>query len=136
LKDSCLQKYRSLIALCSVLYKQASPEASPEVFLDPNTLSDDGTVALGTYSFSKSGKLFSYAVSKSGSDWVEISIKDAGSKADKQDRIEWAKFTSISWSHDDLGFFYNRYPKPEHLNQDDAGTETDANMNCMVLEAD
>lgn len=90
----------------SVLYQQDSIDSEPRVFLDPNTLEADGTAALGVSRFSKSGDLFAYAIAKSGSDWVTIYLQDSkGNKLD--DVIEWAKFTDISFTHDDKGFFYS-----------------------------
>ncbi|KAI8617652.1 prolyl endopeptidase [Chytriomyces sp. MP71] len=116
----------------SVLYTQTSLDSEPSVFFDPNTLSEDGTVSLASYSFSKSGKLFAYALSASGSDWVKIHVKEVGSGKDLEERpLEWAKFTGISFTHDEKGFFYNRYPAPP-VTQDKAGTETHASTNQRV----
>ena len=116
----------------SVLFSQsrASPDEPGTVFLDPNTLSEDGTVALSSYGFSKDGRSLAYAVSTGGSDWVEIrllGVAEDGSPYPLDDRLEWVKFSSISWSHDHRGFFYNCFPKPEGL-KGSAGTETDANV--------
>ncbi|KAI9101832.1 prolyl oligopeptidase [Phlyctochytrium arcticum] len=117
----------------SVLYQLDTLDGTPKTFLDPNKLSDDGTVSLNTYGFSESGKFFAYALSASGSDWVNIHIRETREGAPmnfEEKPLEWAKFTSIEWLHDDSGFFYNRYPKPVHTA--DAGTETDANKNAML----
>ncbi|BDD06229.1 prolyl oligopeptidase family serine peptidase [Aureibacter tunicatorum] len=95
----------------SVLYQQSSLEGEPSVFLDPNKLSSDGTIALMNISFSKDGKLAAYAVAKSGSDWNDIYIMDAESKQLLPDSINWAKFTGIAWQGE--GFYYSRYDKPE-----------------------
>lgn len=82
-----------------------------EVFLDPNTLSDDGTVALGGMTQSKDGKYTAYTINRSGSDWVEIYVMDTATKELLPDHIEWAKFTSAEWDGD--GFYYSAYPRPE-----------------------
>ena len=95
----------------SVLYRQKDLSSEGEVFLDPNTFSDDGTVALGQTSFSGDGKLFAYSVSVSGSDWREIFVMDTETRKKLDDKIEWAKFTSINWFKD--GFFYAKFPKPK-----------------------
>lgn len=88
-----------------VLYQQDTLTSEPRVFLDPNTLEADGTAALNTYKFSKSGKLFGYGISLSGSDWVTIYVQDnQGNKLG--DVIQWSKFTTVSFTHDDKGFFY------------------------------
>ncbi|TPX57531.1 hypothetical protein PhCBS80983_g03787 [Powellomyces hirtus] len=118
----------------SVLYQQKSLDAEPVAFLDPNTLSDDGTVSLNTYGFSKSGKFFAYGLSASGSDWVNIHVRetrDGATKDCEEKPLEWAKFTSLEWTHDDKGFFYNRFPKPASKT-DDKGTETDANKDAEL----
>ena len=94
----------------SVMYEMDSPESEPHVFLDPNTLSDDGTVALkGTY-FSHDAKYMAYTISRSGSDWEEIFIMDVASHKLLDDHIEWAKFTTAAWYKD--GFYYSAYDKP------------------------
>ena len=82
--------------------------STPEVFIDPNTLSDDGTVSL-SYSnkFSHDGKLYAYGLSKSGSDWITIKVKNTDTLQDLSDVIEKVKFSSISWTRDNKGFFYS-----------------------------
>lgn len=95
----------------SVLYTQKTLEDTPEVFLDPNKLSDDGTVALKGLSFSKDGKYAAYTISRSGSDWTEIYVMDAATKQPLQDHIVWAKFTGASWCGD--GFYYSAYDAPK-----------------------
>lgn len=95
----------------SVLYRAKSLDDEPEVFLDPNTLSDDGTVALAGTSFSNDGKYMAYMISRSGSDWTEIYVMDVKTKQLLNDHIEWAKFTGAAWDGD--GFYYSAYPRPE-----------------------
>lgn len=95
----------------SVLFRMDSLGATPEVFLDPNTLSDDGTVALtGTFQ-SRDGKYTAYTVSRSGSDWTEIYVLDTATGELLPDHIEWAKFTGAAWNGD--GFYYSAYDCPE-----------------------
>ena len=94
----------------SVYYMQDANGGEPEVLLDPNKLSDDGTVSLGGMSMSHDGKYLAYTIQRSGSDWVEIYVKDVATKELLPDHIEWAKFTGASWYKD--GFFYAAYDKP------------------------
>ena len=95
----------------SVMYRQQGLDGEPEVFLDPNTFSTDGTKALGSTSFSKDNKYFAYAVSSAGSDWVEISVMDVETKKKLSDKIEWVKNSGATWTQD--GFFYRRYDEPK-----------------------
>jgi prolyl oligopeptidase len=93
-----------------VLYVQKTSDAQPEVLLDPNKLSDDGTVALSVLEVSKNGKYLAYAISRSGSDWQEIYVMDIASKKLLADKILWAKFSGIAWYEN--GFYYSRYDEP------------------------
>ena len=93
----------------SVIYLQY-PDKDPEVLLDPNKLSDDGTVSFGGGSESNDGKYYAYLIQRSGSDWVEIYVMDIATRELLPDHIEWAKFTGASWYKD--GFFYAAYDKP------------------------
>lgn len=95
----------------SVLYRTKDLKNEPEVFLDPNTLSEDGTVALTGTSLSNDGRYMAYMISCSGSDWTEIYVMDAATKQLLPDHIKWAKFTGAAWAGD--GFYYSAYPKPE-----------------------
>ncbi len=97
----------------SVLYVTVAPGTPGRVVLDPNTLSDDGTVALTGSSISKDGRYLAYTISRSGSDWTEIYVKDLETGNLLDDHILWAKFTGASWYGD--GFFYSAYDAPsEH----------------------
>lgn len=95
----------------SVLYVQDSLKGEPRVFLDPNKLSADGTVALTGKSFSHDGKYVAYTISRSGSDWTEIYVLNAADGTPLEDHIVWAKFTSATWHGD--GFYYSAYDAPE-----------------------
>ncbi len=97
----------------SVLYRTKRPGEPGEVFLDPNALSEDGTVALSAVSFSKDGRYFAYAASASGSDWVEIRVLDTETLAPTGDRIEWVKFSGAVWAPDSKGFYYSAYDAPK-----------------------
>jgi prolyl oligopeptidase len=97
----------------SVLYWMESLEAEPKVLLDPNQLSEDGTVALTGYAVSEDGKLLAYGLSSSGSDWQEWQVREVDSGRDLEDHLEWVKFSGASWTHDGAGFFYSRYDEPE-----------------------
>src|SRR6266487_2958230 len=94
----------------SVLYKQASLTADPETLLDPNLLSQDGTVALSTLAVSEDGRLLAYGTSASGSDWEEFRVRDIATARDRSDHLRWIKFSGASWTRDGQGFFYSRYP--------------------------
>ncbi|MBD2294100.1 S9 family peptidase [Anabaena sphaerica FACHB-251] len=96
----------------SVLYTLPSLDAEPRVLLDPNKLSEDGTVALSGIEISENGKLLAYGLSTSGSDWQEWKVRDIQTGEDLPDYIQWVKFSGASWTHDHQGFFYSRYDEP------------------------
>lgn len=95
----------------SILYRADSYDGTPEVFIDPNTLSDDGTVALTGVFQSPDGKYTAYTISRSGSDWTEIYVMDTATRQLLDDHIVWAKFTDAQWQGD--GFYYSAYDAPE-----------------------
>ena len=97
----------------SVIYRTKEPGEAGEVFLDPNKLSDDGTVALTDMSFSKDGRWFAYSAAASGSDWVEIRVMDTADKSLAADKIEWVKFSGARWAPDSKGFYYSAYDAPK-----------------------
>lgn len=94
-----------------VVYRQKGDE-EPEVFLDPNTFSEDGTTSLAGLSFSKNGKLAAYSISEGGSDWRKVIVMDAISKEIKEDTLIDVKFSGISWKGNE-GFYYSSYDKPK-----------------------
>ncbi|RGN46075.1 S9 family peptidase [Bacteroides sp. AF16-49] len=94
----------------NVLYVKETLDGEAKVLLDPNKLSDDGTVALNGISFSKDGKYMAYAISRSGSDWIEIYVIDLATSELTDDHILWAKFSGASWQGN--GFYYSAYDAP------------------------
>jgi prolyl oligopeptidase len=96
----------------SVLYTLKNLDGKPKVLLDPNKLSEDGTVALSGLSISDNGKLLAYGLSSSGSDWQEWKVRDVESGEDLRDHLKWIKFSDASWTRDNQGFFYSRYDEP------------------------
>lgn len=112
----------------SVLYQMDSPTADASkqrVWLDPNALSTDGTVALKGIYFSHNGRYMAYVISRSGSDWEEIYVKDCQTGHDIDDHIVWAKFTGATWLGD--GFYYSAYDAPEK------GRETSAKNSVQKI---
>ena len=96
----------------SPVFIQNSIEAKASVILDPNNLSPDGSIALADYSPSSDVHYLCYALSQGGSDWQELHIKDLKTGIDLADTVRWVKFSGISWTNDNQGFFYSRFPEP------------------------
>ena len=96
----------------AIIYRAASLEAAPDVLLDPNALSPDGTVALSAASFTDDGRFMAYGLSQSGSDWIEWRVRDVGTLVDLPDVVKWSKFSSAAWTKDGRGFYYSRYAAP------------------------
>jgi prolyl oligopeptidase len=96
----------------SVQYIQKGLNGTPEVLLDPNKFSADGTSQLGGFSLSESGKYVAYGISEGGSDWRDFYVLDVATRKALTDHLQWVKFSGASWIGDQ-GFFYNRYPQPE-----------------------
>jgi prolyl oligopeptidase len=95
----------------SVLYIQKGLDGTPEVFLDPNKFSEDGTARLGAFSVSRDAQYAAYGISKSGSDWQEYYVMEVTTKKALPDHLQWIKVSSMSWQGH--GFYYSRYPSPE-----------------------
>ncbi|MDC1149955.1 prolyl oligopeptidase family serine peptidase [Gammaproteobacteria bacterium] len=87
-------------------------ECDPRVLLDPNTLSEDGTVSLGGTSVSNDASMLAYSISDGGSDWRTWKVLDISSGENLKDTIKWAKFSGASWETDDSGFYYQKYDEP------------------------
>ncbi|TKB54599.1 prolyl oligopeptidase family serine peptidase [Ferrimonas aestuarii] len=97
----------------SVLYRANKDGSNPQVALDPNTLSADGTVALSGVSISKDGRWLAYGTSESGSDWQQWQFLDLSSGQPLTDTLEWIKFSSASWDKEGKGVWYSRYDAPK-----------------------
>ena len=96
----------------NILYTLTSLDGEPKVLIDPNQWSDDGTVSLSNYSVSDDGKFIAYGISSSGSDWREWKVKNIETGEDLTDHLQWVKFSGVSWTNDNQGFFYSRYNEP------------------------
>ncbi len=95
----------------AVIYRQQGLDGAPEVLLDPNTLSPDGTTKLSVFSVSKDGALAVYGLSQGGSDWMEYRVLDVATRQPREDVVKWVKVSGAAWAGN--GFFYSRYPAPE-----------------------
>lgn len=107
----------------SVMYIAESPSDPGRVLLDPNTLSEDGTVALGGTWFSDDGSKLAYSVSDGGSDWRKIYVMDVATGETAPEVLDWVKFSGATWLKDGSGFFYSRYDAPEDPNDFEAKNE-------------
>ena len=104
----------------SVIYYQKGLDGEPSVFMDPNKLSDDGTVTISLMGFDDDYKYVAYSRQEAGSDWQEIHVKEIATLQDLPDVTKWVKFSGASWWKD--GYFYSRYPEPKK------GTELSADF--------
>ncbi|MCB0637196.1 MAG: S9 family peptidase, partial [Lewinella sp.] len=95
----------------SVIYFQKGLDGEPEVFIDPNTWSEEGTTSINLVGFSQDDRYVAFSVSEGGSDWSEIRVMEVATRTELSDRLEWVKFSGAGWHED--GFFYSRYPAPE-----------------------
>ncbi|HEY6804642.1 MAG TPA: prolyl oligopeptidase family serine peptidase [Pyrinomonadaceae bacterium] len=95
----------------SVYYIQQGMNGTPEVFLDPNKFSSDGTSVLSAFSLSKDGKYLAYGISTGGSDWVLMHVMEVATRKNLDDQLMWIKNSGVSWQGN--GFYYSRYPAPE-----------------------
>jgi prolyl oligopeptidase len=96
----------------SVVFMQDTLYEDGEVLIDPNTWSDDGTISLALMKFSEDAAYLAFGQSASGSDWIAIKVMRVADRVVLSDTLSWVKFSSLAWTHDHKGFFYNRYPEP------------------------
>jgi prolyl oligopeptidase len=97
----------------SVLYTAEALDAPPRELLDPNGLSSDGTVALVGWEVSEDGRFLAYGLAAAGSDWNEWRVREVATGRDLSDHLRWVKFSGVSWTPDNRGFFYSRYDEPQ-----------------------
>jgi prolyl oligopeptidase len=95
----------------NVIFKQQGLDGEPELLIDPNTWSDDGTIALASYFPSPDGSHLAYLIQDGGSDWRVGKVINADTGELLEDQLDWLKFTNLSWAGDGSGFYYSRYPE-------------------------
>ena len=96
-----------------VLYTQETLDSDPEVFVDPNTWSKDGTIAMAGRAFSDDGQYMAYGIQNAGSDWRTWRVMDVETRKVLDDELNWVKFSGVAWTKDNRGFFYGRYAEPQ-----------------------
>jgi prolyl oligopeptidase len=94
------------------VFMRAGLTAPPQLILDPNLISADGSVSLAQWMPSPDAKLLAYALAEGGADWNTVKVRDLGSGKDLPDEVRWMRFSGISWTKDSKGFYYARYPEP------------------------
>ncbi len=95
------------------VYVRKSVNGKPQLVLDPNKLSPDGSIALLEYEASPDGKYLCYGLSRGGADWEEFHVLNVETGRDLPDILHWVKFSGIAWTNDNAGFFYSRFPEPK-----------------------
>jgi prolyl oligopeptidase len=96
----------------SVLYRKNGESGTPELFLDPNSFSKDGTTSMAGISFSKDGSLAAYQISEGGSDWRKVIVIKTIDKTIVEDTLRDVKFSGLAWKGNE-GFYYSSYDKPK-----------------------
>ena len=94
------------------IFRRDGIDKPPTLVIDPNVISEEGTVAFAEYKVSPDAKLMAYGLSEGGADWETIHVRDLGTGKDLADEVRWMRFSAISWTKDAKGFFYSRYPEP------------------------
>ena len=96
----------------SPIFVRDSVRAAPTLVIDPNVISEDGSVSLSQWMPSPDAKLLAYGLAEGGADWNTVRVRDITSAKDLPDEVRWMRFSSLSWTNDSKGFFYSRYPEP------------------------
>ncbi len=104
-RNTGLQKQASIFVRTGVF-------DAPQLVLDPNALSPDGTTSVSQFVPSPDAKWLAYAAAKGGADWETVHVRNVVTGADLGDEIAWVRFSEVAWTHDSKGFFYSRYPEP------------------------
>jgi len=94
------------------VYMRAAGSTTASVVLDPNVISEDGSVSVGQWEPSPDGSLLAYTLSEGGADWQTVKVRTVATGADLSDEVRWMRFSDLSWTQDGKGFFYSRYPEP------------------------
>ena len=94
------------------VFVRTSTTATPTLVIDPNVISEDGSVSLSQWMPSPDANLLAYGLAEGGADWMTIRVRDITSGNDLADEVRWMRFSGISWTNDNKGFFYSRYPEP------------------------
>ena len=105
-------RHNSGLQLQSAIYMRAGMDAPRKLVLDPNVLSPDGSVALADFRPSPDGRLVLYALAEGGADWRTLRVRDVTTGRDLPDEVKWVRFSMLSWTRDNRGFFYSRFPEP------------------------
>jgi prolyl oligopeptidase len=96
----------------AVVFMRAGVDAPPEAVLDPNAISEDGSVSVAQWQPSPDAKLLAYGLAEGGADWNTIRVRDLATGKDLNDEVRWMRFSDVKWTKDSKGFFYSRYPEP------------------------
>jgi prolyl oligopeptidase len=94
------------------LYVRSGRGGEPRVVIDPNAISEDGSLSLAQWEPSPNGKWLAYGLSQGGADWQTIKVRDVTTGQELRDEVKWMRFSEIAWTADSLGFYYSRYPEP------------------------
>jgi prolyl oligopeptidase len=94
------------------VFMRAGRAAPPVLVIDPNVISEDGSVSLAEYEASPDARLLAYGLAEGGADWTTIKVRDIGTGKDRSDDVKWMRFSEIAWTRDSKGFYYSRYPEP------------------------
>ena len=96
----------------NVWYSRSTLDGPAREEIDPNELSPDGSVQLSAFAPSPKGRFMAYGLSEGGADWITFYVRDLATEKNTADTVRWARFTDLSWTQDDKGFFYSRFPTP------------------------